>query len=443
MTQTKVRAIVIIGLIGALSGLAGCASPHRLLMPTPQLYSEPASIALFDETPEERQRSEVDLLYITDRQPETGSRSGLPYGQQRSRSIAFGEAAVSIGQGMTWSELVEHSQSAKRSERVTMEMGAVRETGRFPDEPYELEVTSQGVQRSRDVVERHETTRAAFEVDLQDRLERSADGEVILYIHGFNETFETAAFTTAELCHFFGREDVCAFFTWPAASTGNMLTRYAGTTESADYAVGHLVKSIRLIAQTPGLRSIQILAHSRGSALLLSALRELALQAVAAGIEPAAAYRIDNVVLLSPDIDADVARQKIELIGSDPDLVSRWSQERLPRFINGRLTIYASPSDRALRASTALFRSRVRVGRFAADGLPEEARAHFGAWEKIDFVIYQGKATDRFGHSYFASNPAVSADLVQLIRFQRAPGEAGRALVPKGEAIWTFPDASG
>ena len=33
------------------------------------------------------------------------------------------------------------------------------------------------------------------------------------------ETFETAAFTAAELCHFLGREPVCAFFTWPASAS--------------------------------------------------------------------------------------------------------------------------------------------------------------------------------------------------------------------------------
>ena len=69
-------------------------------------------------------------------------------------------------------------------------------------------------------------------------------------MHGFNETFATAAYTTAELCHFLGREQMCAFFTWPASSTGNFLTSYTTTTESAEYAVEHLKKTIRRSART-------------------------------------------------------------------------------------------------------------------------------------------------------------------------------------------------
>ncbi len=89
----------------------------------------------------------------------------------------------------------------------------------------------------------------------------------MLYVHGFNETFASAAYTAAELCHFLGREQVCAFFTWPASSTGNFLTSYTTTTESADYAVEHLKKTIRMIAATPGVEGIQLLAHSRGTAV--------------------------------------------------------------------------------------------------------------------------------------------------------------------------------
>jgi esterase/lipase superfamily enzyme len=241
------------------------------------------------------------------------------------------------------------------------------------------------------------------------------------------------------LCHFLGREQVCSFFTWPAAASGGFLTAYTSTTESAEYAVGHLTKAIRLIAKTPGVTGIQLLAHSRGTAVLLSALRELAIQSIAAGREPVDVLKIDNVVLMSPDIDTDVARQKIELYGSDPDLVTHWSAERLPKLIRGRLTIYASPTDRALLASTILFRSRKRVGRLAPEDVTPAARDYFEKWGNIDLIVYEGALTDTFGHSYFTTNPHVSADLIQLIRYDRAPGEPGRPLVPTGPPAWKFP----
>jgi hypothetical protein len=63
--------------------------------------------------------------------------------------------------------------------------------------------------------------------------------------------------------------------------------------------------------------------------------------------------------------------------------------------------------------------------------VPPEVRDYFSKWGNIDLIVYEGKATDRFVHSYFSSNPEVSADLIQLIRYGHAPGEPGRPLVPK------------
>jgi esterase/lipase superfamily enzyme len=86
---------------------------------------------------------------------------------------------------------------------------------------------------------------AALQWEVQRRLNAATSREVVLYVHGFNETFATAAYTAVELCHFFGLAHVCGFFTWPASDTGNPRTLYIGTTESALYSVSHLKKTIR------------------------------------------------------------------------------------------------------------------------------------------------------------------------------------------------------
>ncbi|MGB5834090.1 MAG: alpha/beta hydrolase, partial [Thiohalocapsa sp.] len=147
------------------------------------------------------------------------------------------------------------------------------------------------------------------------------------------------------------------------ASVGQrkFVTSYTSTTESAQYAVGHLKKTIRLLATTPGVERVQLLAHSRGTALLLDALRELFLEAIGAGQEPAKTLNFDNVVLFSPDLDVEVGGQAITAYVSDPDLISVWPTGRLPQSLRGRLTIYSSPRDRALLVSRILFRSDNRV----------------------------------------------------------------------------------
>ena len=385
MQQTLVKATVTI--LAALL-LGGCATSARQLMPTPTLYQLPGGQPVFDQVDEARQSPDMDLLFITDRAPPTKAemeaaaednnkdKVPLPYGQERARGIAYGSAQVRVVPGLDWETLREQSQLAERTREVNLELGQVQELGAFPREPYQITKGADGkVLRDRAELARHFEAKAELQGEVQRRLAQAPKKEVLLYVHGFNETFATAAYTAAELCHFLGREQVCAFFTWPASTTGNFLTSYTTTTESAEYAVEHLKKSIRVLATTPGVEGLQILAHSRGTVLTLQAVRELATEAIAAGKEPAVLYKIDNLVLLSPDIDVDIAGQEITSFLSDPDLVTVWPEGRLPRVLKGRLTIYASPEDRALWVAQILFRSRNRVGQLRPEDIPEKTPA--------------------------------------------------------------------
>jgi esterase/lipase superfamily enzyme len=176
---------------------------------------------------------------------------------------------------------------------------------------------------------------------------------------------------------------------------------------------------------------------------MLKAVRELVLEAIAAGKEPLDLYKIDNLVLLSPDIDVDLAGQQIMGFISDPDLVTVWPQARLPRILSGRLTIYASPEDRALLVSRILFRSRYRVGQLRFEDISEKAQRYFATVGRVDLISYEGKRTDLFGHSYFTTNPDVSSDLIQLVRYGKRLGEPGRRLIKTGPATWEFPIEGG
>jgi esterase/lipase superfamily enzyme len=207
--------------------------------------------------------------------------------------------------------------------------------------------------------------------------------------------------------------------------------------------VEHLKKTIRMIARVPGVEGLQLLAHSRGTAVMLRAVRELGLEAISAGQEPMTVYRIDNLVLMSPDIDVDIAAQQITGLLSDPDLVTVWPEGRLPRILKGRMTIYASPEDRALLVSKILFRSRNRVGQLRPEDLPPKSQAYFETLGKVDLITYEGDRTDLFGHSYFTTNPRVSSDLIAMLRYGKRLGEPGRELIRTGKVTWKFPPSTG
>ena len=65
-------------------------------MPTPALFDQPSRRAIFQEVPPERRTTFVDLLLITDRAPDVSAEAELPYGQERSRSLAFGSARPAL-----------------------------------------------------------------------------------------------------------------------------------------------------------------------------------------------------------------------------------------------------------------------------------------------------------------------------------------------------------
>jgi len=436
------RVLVILLVTAAIIG--GCASKPRLLMPTPVHYYKPGGADVFAPDSDVRAgSSDVDLLYITDRAPETDPESTLPYGQERSKSIAFGSARVRIGRGLSWDVLEQQSQSPERSDELVLSLGRVAELGRYPDEPYQVvRRADDAIYRAPAVVRQHQSAERMLRDEIAARLERSPTKEVMLYVHGFNETFATAAYTAAELCHFMGREPVCALFTWPASSSGNFLISYTSTTESATFAENHLRKVIRVLATTPGVERVHLLAHSRGTALMASAVRSLLREAVAAGKEPVEILKIGHVVLFSPDIDTEVAGQSLTAEVSDPGLISNWPLERLPRGVNGRLTIYSSPKDRALNISRILFRSNSRLGNLRTEDVPVDVQRYYETFGRMDLILYQGERTDIFGHSYFTSNPQVSSDVIQLLRYGRELGEPGRELERLGPIMWRFPDAN-
>ncbi|MBK1701682.1 hypothetical protein CKO22_12350 [Thiococcus pfennigii] len=437
-SSVRIPAVVILVLV-----VGGCATKPRELMPTPLIYEQPGGKPLFDR-PTERSTA-VDLLYITDRGEPTPEEAALklPYGETRGRRLAFGSAKIDIEPPITWEQLEHQSQLGERTQPINLQLGAVTELGTYPPEPYQIEILSTGEAiRAPEFQKRHDAASRSLRAEIARRLEVSPSKEITLFVHGFNETFATAAFTAAELCHFLGREPVCAFFTWPASHTGNFLISYTNTTESAQYAVDHLKKTIRLIGSQPGVKRVHLLAHSRGAELMLSAAHQLLIETIAAGQEPVERLKLGELVLFSPDVDMEIAAQRITGHISDPDLITVWSKRRLPRGLHGQLTIYTSPEDRALLVARILFRSRHRLGQITADDIRPEGQKFLAETGKVNLITYEGKRTDLFGHSYFTTNPEVSSDVIQLLRYGKRLGEPGRELVQTGPVTWEFPTGS-
>ena len=90
--------------------LVGCSSTPKL-MPTPNIYTNGGSYPESN-VPTDLKSNKIDLLYVTDRDPETTDNNTLEYGIRRSASLGFGSAIVEIGSDLTWQELVEMSETS-------------------------------------------------------------------------------------------------------------------------------------------------------------------------------------------------------------------------------------------------------------------------------------------------------------------------------------------
>ncbi|WP_245448634.1 alpha/beta fold hydrolase [Phyllobacterium sophorae] len=409
--------------------LAGCAT-QRAEVATPPVTASPA----LQNTPTVRSRQSsgaFDLLYVTDRAPVTASDSTLSYGAERAMFLSFGSVSVTPTRNSPTSEL---------------RVGVISGTGQFPATPYGVVATANGLHRTPRAVAAHDQAAASLQADVARRLATADRKEVVVFIHGYGNSFDDAARATGEICRSLQNQFACIVLTWPAGGSGGFFFGYNIDRESSEFAVADFKKAIRIIAEAKGVERLHLLAHSRGTDVLASVVQQLAIEAYVSRSSLWQRYKIANAVFFAPDIDLDVASSKLFAWVSDPDLAfgSKSSPSRFPPQGAMHLTVYSSPSDKALRASTLLFGSALRLGQLAVGRLPKDRSQAASKWagsqmgRLVDFVEFSGGGF--IGHSYFLSDPAVKADLVALIRDRVKAGDPRRQLVEIKRPFWRISD---
>jgi esterase/lipase superfamily enzyme len=162
--------------------------------------------------------------------------------------------------------------------------------------------------------------------------------DVLLYVHGYNQTFETGAIHAAQLAQGlrFGGETM--LFSWPSKAS---LLDYGYDRESAMWSRDSLEQVLAKLIAAPATARIHIVAHSVGTMLAMEALRQ-----IYARRADAVASRIGAVIFAAPDIDMDVFASSVERIGP----------------LAARITVIAATNDRALALSGWIAGGVTRVG---------------------------------------------------------------------------------
>ena len=218
-------------------------------------------------------------------------------------------------------------------------------------------------------------------------LASSKSKSLLLFVHGFNVTFESAALRTAQLANDLKFPGLVMFFSWP--SDGE--TRgYAHDEESVELARPALNALLDDLHNQP-FDSIYLLSHSMGTRLLANVL-------AARQGQGAAAAKIKEVIFAAPDINSKIFERDLA-----PTLATMRGVVR---------TIYASSGDLALRASKAIHEYR-RVGE-TTDGV-----LVFSGFDTID-ASNVSPFRRAWGHSYIFDSPFVIADVADAVVRQMA-----------------------
>ncbi len=422
-----IKSMTIVLHLALALAFVGCASIPRLPR-TPNLYLNGDASSMHRIAPD-RQSIDVNLLYATDREPsELEAPIKQYYDERRSDSLAVGNVSVRFGKELTWDELMRDSIKSN-GKRIPLDIVAVDELIRFPSSVTLPVWTKDGdLNDASEFLGIRATAEQAVREEVSRRLTTADRKELFIYIHGVGNSFSDPMYRMAELWHFLGRPGVPVVYTWPAIKGGGPLRGYTYARESSEFTVYHLRQFLQTLASCPDVERIHILAHSRGTGIILSVLRDLRLLYMDDPALGKKDLKLGNVIIAAPDIDMKVAQQRFR-----PDQVYK---------ILDRLTIYVTSEDSALGIARFLFKSIARLGSTTSKELtPEQIGALKSDRLGLDAVEVKVKQKGAHGHTYWIDNPAVLSDVILILRDDLPPGrQNGRPLIRAESGFWEIRD---
>jgi esterase/lipase superfamily enzyme len=225
-------------------------------------------------------------------------------------------------------------------------------------------------------------------------LRQSHKKEALVFVHGFNTTFENAVYSFAQILHDSrAYEDVApVLFTWP--SKGKIVA-YGYDRDSSTFSRDALEKLLRHLSEDPQVETISVLAHSMGNWVTLEALRQMAIR------DGRVLPKIKLVMLADADVDVGIARQQINALGPD----------------RPHIVLFVSETDRALAASRD-FWEEPRLGAIDPNVEPYKTMLEQEQLSAINMTHMPQHGF--FGHGKFSSDPRV----VELIGRSLASGQS-------------------
>jgi esterase/lipase superfamily enzyme len=248
-----------------------------------------------------------------------------------------------------------------------------------------------------------------FFKDVSARVSRSRRREALVFIHGFDVSFEDSLRRTAQIAYDLAFDGAPIVFSWPSRSVPvagtisavatlpgilaalplmMMRTEYMAAEENADRSAILLRQFLDQVRLKSGATTVHLICHSMGVRPLARAL-----QAIDETRGNGAAFR--QVILAAPNLDVELFEQLATTFPSNAD----------------RVTLYASSQDPWLALSHQIHDHR-RAG---------ESGQGIVVMPGIDTIDVSAIDTSLDGHFYYADNRSVLSDIFVLLRSGSPP----------------------
>ncbi|MEA5553292.1 alpha/beta hydrolase [Anabaena cylindrica UHCC 0172] len=228
------------------------------------------------------------------------------------------------------------------------------------------------------------------------------ENSALVFIHGFNVSFEDAALRAAQIGFDLQVPGIMAFYSWPSQAKLMGYTADEATIEASEQYIAEFLLNL---SQKTQIGKIHIIAHSMGNRGLLRAMQRILAQVQAASEVP-----FGQIVLAAPDVDPDLFR----------DLAKAY------HTLAERTTLYVSSKDKALSLS-GIIHDYPRVGFFPPVTVVEG----------IDTIQVSKIDLTFLGHGYFADARTLLEDIRDLLIHNTPPNRRQGRLEPSiGGNYW-------
>ena len=314
--------------------------------------------------PKEEQGGKITLFYGTNRNALEIIKEKQNYGNDLNE-LAYGLCDVSIPRGHIQGEL-------ERPMRIIWS---------FP------ELESSHIVVKKVLPMDYSTFLEKFDSIIKTTPEKNA----LLFVHGYNNSFEDAARRTAQLAWDLPFDGFSGFFSWPSSADMRDYLSDEAKARSSFPALELFLKQLMLNTE---LEHIHIIAHSMGTIVTTLSLNSLRRDASITEH----LVKIQQLILGASDIDQEEFRNTI-----------------LPEFknIGIRRTIYTSDKDFALGMSSWGRRGRLRLGQSGKDIFVDQ---HLDTVETSNIDV-------RDLHGYIFESKLLLNDLFMLITHNLSPSQ--------------------